>query len=103
MLPGHFKGLFSIAPFGCLDCGIIGYNEKAMNIYHLTGVLLVAVGISILLEFGLLMWGLERKQIINCSQFASQSEAQAAFDSDPVKYEGLDRGGIEDKPCESLG
>lgn len=39
---------------------------------------------------------------VTCKSFKTQTQAQKTFDSDPVKYSALDKGGIHNKACEML-
>lgn len=39
---------------------------------------------------------------ITCQSFKTQQQAQTMFNSNPIKYKNLDKGGITGKACESL-
>lgn len=36
----------------------------------------------------------------SCKDFKSRGDAQQAYESDPIKYKHLDKGGIKGKACE---
>lgn len=72
-------------------------NNKFTMIFTIAvfAVLLVKIGFSLGLEK-------EVQENMTCSGFASQPQAQAVYDKDPVKWARLDGRDQDKKVCESL-
>lgn len=64
--------------------------EKYRNIYYVSAGLLA--GMAVLLYLLLAGWILSsgKKEVVRCSDFRTQPEAQARFLSDPLRYGSLD-------------
>lgn len=51
----------------------------------------VIIAVLLFLLLGISLWASTLKEIIRCSGFQTQAEAQARFDSSTTKYASLDR------------
>lgn len=63
-------------------------NRSIINTTAILGTIGCVVLLYLLVAVAL--WGVGRKEVVRCSQFKTQPEAQATFSTDNIKYEKLD-------------